>query len=129
MRKPVWLEKIINKLFSKKSGQRGDSLVETLVALTIAALSLTLLAMAISATSAMAKKSEDKLVNVYELENALAAAQPSEDCQGDMTITLSNGTELTLLEDGNGDVVYCVPESQSGTVPVISYTWEGGDDD
>lgn len=119
---------MLSRARAKVANERGDTIVETLVALTIAGLSLLILAMAISTAATLATRSADKLDDEYALESALADAVPNTDCRGTASLTLSNGTAVPLGDAGTEiDVTYCLPQGQSKQIPVISYIAEDGD--
>lgn len=119
------LKKFMETIKSKVTSNTGDTLVEVLVALLIGSLSLTLLAMAISTTMNMTKQSEARLVETYALEDALATATPTSSCQGTVSVTLTDGTEVKLTEE-DLDIAYCLPDDGQMTLkPVISYVVDG----
>ena len=118
----------VEALRSKLSNERGDTIVEVLVALTIGALALTILAMAISVTSSLAGRSQKAMEDEYALETSMAMAQETAGCSGNASISLSDGTEVSLLGEGEHvDLSYCIPEGQSSGTPVVSYRTDGGE--
>ena len=121
----AWIKKKIELAKARIEEERGDTIVEVLVALTIGCLSLTLLAMAISTTSSLARESKTQLEDMYALEGALAEAVPTDDCRGQVEITLSNGTSVKLADE-DFELSYCLPDDgQISQKPVVAYVIEG----
>ena len=115
---------MIKKLAARLNNQRGDTIVEVLVALTVGALALTLLAMAISATSGMAMSGEERMNQLYSMEETLANETPTSECAGTVSILYTNGDSAYLSEE-NPDVSYCLPSvGQVTSIPVVSYKVE-----
>lgn len=112
------MEKLIKKLHSRA----GESIAETLVAVLIAALSLTLLAGAISTSTSVIKKTREKLSDYYD------------DCSGtgDKGVAWMSAESGTALEDGialsMADVTYPIKydityyiNGEFSQAPVVSY--------
>lgn len=99
--------------------QAGETLVETLVAILISALSLVLLASAITSSSNMIRTSNDKLDKYYTENNRLVQRSASD---GDVGITLTvsaDGDSVTRNYADKSPKLY--KNSEAGPVEVIAY--------
>ena len=124
----AYIERITVKIKAKLKSERGDSLVEVLVSLLIGSLSLLMLGMSIAVASNLTADGKDRISEDYAMEDVLAMSSPNPDCQGSVSVTLSDGSEVQLVPEGTLDVSYCLPEDGQATrYPVVSYTAEIGD--
>ena len=122
----------MKKLRLKIKNGRGEALAETLAAMLIAALALTMLAAVISSTGKILQKSQGKL-EAYDRENDKLAAQAEgaaeeetlqvlltvrspADGQGDY-----GGEEVFLRGDRRAEVLYYVNDTLGEDKKVIAY--------
>ena len=87
------MKKLKKRLAARLRGTKGESLAEVLVALLIAALSLTMLASAIFSSSSIINNSKKAMDTYYSNNDELAKQSKSDPDQ----------TNLTLLNDENND--------------------------
>ena len=103
----MFLKRVTKKFHSKA----GESIAETLVALLISALALTMLAGAISAASNMIKISRDKLATYYDQSENMATFKDADT----VTITVS-------LNDVSQDAsIKYVTNTAFNKTPVVAY--------
>ena len=122
----------MKKLGSKLKSSRGEALAETLAALLIAALALTMLAAAISSTGKILQNSQRKL-EAYYRENDKLSAQEEGDAEADairIVLMLSSpaagqgnytGGEVFLTGDRRAGVRYYVNDILGEEKKVIAY--------
>lgn len=104
----------MKKIGKKLCSQAGESIAETLVAVLVIAVALTMLASMISATVSMVKTSEAKMDDYYKANAALE--------------TLDADDPLTISIKGNADVESISVVSAKNDVlskPVIAYRYDG----
>ena len=109
-----------NQLKRKLRSHSGETFAETLVALLVAALALTMLAGAMAASSTLVSKSREKLDRYYSAEEEALNAESSDTGnpvgkEGSISIRESSGT-LNLTYD----IIYYMNDEFSQN-PVISY--------
>lgn len=93
----------MKNIIKKLKSQNGESIVETLVALLISALAITLLAMMIQTSSNLIKKNDEQFTNYIEKENVLVdKAVDTDALNGQVYIT---GTSKIYLIDSNDSTV------------------------
>ena len=106
----------MKKIAKKLRSQTGESIAETLIAVLVIAVALTMLAAMISATADMVKKSEKKMDDYYTANTALE--------------TLSGGTSMSInispdsSEGGSSSIESVSAVYVDNTVlskPVIAY--------
>ena len=105
-----------NLVFYGKRAQAGETLVETLVALLIAALSLTMLAATIMVSANMIRTSKQRLIDYYAKNNELE----------DITVTAESPTATLQLKEGANEVnsytvIYVQNDEAPASVRVIAY--------
>jgi hypothetical protein len=112
--KALWTKK--NCMMRKLRSRAGESIAETLVAVLISALALTMLAGAISAATNAVTKSKTHLDQYYNSQN-------------DDVVTMTNGTagkKVTIKDSDNKviaekNIVYYTNSKTTGDRTVISY--------
>lgn len=103
-------------IVSKKlKGQSGETLTETLVALLIAALALTMLAGMISSTTRIVTQSKTTMKSYYDKNNMIAEQGTTGDSA---TITLALAG---VTGDGKAYLVDVYLNNTLGNTPVVSY--------
>ena len=109
----------MKKLKKKLKSLSGETLTETLAALLIAALALTMLAGAISASSNVINKSRDRLEKYYE-----ANEEPSGVVQRTTGTSVENGITITAegISSQTSNVAYYENDKFSN-MPVIAYKY------
>ena len=121
----------MNWLRLKLKRSRGEALAETLAALLIAALALTMLAAVISSTGKILQKSQGKL-EAYDQENDRLAAQAEEEAEEEtlriiLTVRSSAGQgdymggEVFLTGDRRAEALYYVNDTLGEDKKVIAY--------
>ena len=121
----------MKKLRLKLKSSRGETLVETLAALLIAALALTMLASVIGSTGKILQKSQGKL-EAYDQENDRLAAQAEEEAEEEtlriiLTVRSSAGQgdymggEVFLTGDRRAEALYYVNDTLGEDKKVIAY--------
>ena len=122
----------MKRLGSKLKSGGGEALAETLAALLIAALALTMLAAAISSTGKILQNSQRKL-EVYYRENDKLSAQEEGDAEADairIVLMLSSpaagqgnytGGEVFLTGDRRAEARYYVNDTLGEEKKVIAY--------
>ena len=122
----------MKRLGSKLKSSRGEALAETLAALLIAALALTMLAAAISSTGKILQNSQRKL-EAYYRENDKLSAQEEGDAEADairIVLMLSSpaagqgdhtGGEVFLTGDRRAEARYYVNDALGEEKKVIAY--------
>ena len=113
-----------NFIRKKLSSRRADSIVETLVAILVAALALAILAGMISTASRLIMESQSALDAYYAESNRLTAQ--SGDADGTGYVIVKNYTEqdkvnLILGESASGNPVNLFINKESRDDSVISY--------
>ena len=117
------------RILKKLSSQSGESIGETLVALLIAALALTMLAGAVSSAMNIVTRSKKSMDDYYTVNNAVVARATVQPSKNGLTVNGTvyhpNGLTLTVsgLNSTNDDytVDYWSNQQISGT-QVIAYT-------
>ncbi|MDO5491496.1 MAG: hypothetical protein Q4F96_03740 [Bacillota bacterium] len=108
---------MIEKLKKRIRSRAGETIAETLVALLIAALALTMLAGAVSAASNMIRDSRTALNNYYsKTENVAAFNSAVTQFQG-ISVTGKNGSTMARK---SYDILYVNNDAFAGT-PVYAY--------
>ena len=108
----------MKRLIKKLNSQSGESIAETLFAVLVAAIALTMLAGMITATANMVKKSEDKMDTYYTESRKLEE--------------IGAGSELSLSITGVDDIkiegipVYSAKNGTFQKTPVTAYRPKGG---
>jgi hypothetical protein len=115
------MKNIKERIVSKLKSTAGESLAEVLIALLIAALSMAMLATAISSTAKIVTQSKATMADYYNQNNELDAA-----ATGGAAITIEfDGVRLTDSEDVDGESqtfsVLAFQNTKSSKVPVVSY--------
>lgn len=120
------------RLKAKLRGQSGETIAETLIALLISALALTMLAGAIGAAARVVTRSENKMQAYYQANNALATPGLSDDDTDDdtivnvspgtgtMAVAKSDGTALALADEASLDIQY-TSNNEFSAKPVVAY--------
>ena len=105
------------KIIGKLSGQGGETIVETLIALLISALALMMLAGAVNAGMRLVENSRAHMETYYQENNSLAA-RAAGSASGSLTVSV---TDL-LPKTGDADITvnYWVNDHFSKT-PVVAY--------
>lgn len=110
----------MNRIRRKIQSNTGESIAETLVAVLLIALALTMLAAMISSTANMVKTSETKMSEYYETNAALETfADPDGPIEIAITVTNSSGV-ASSAEIESPQVDYKMNEAFSKT-PVVAY--------
>ena len=114
---------LIRRIRRKLSGTSGESISETLVALLIASLALTMLAGAITSSFSVVTKSRQKLKSYYEsAENLVEISEESEGgTDGSVTVTLDGNTLGTYP-------VVVAENREFERKPVAAYKYSGDGD-
>lgn len=123
------------RLKAKLRGQSGETIAETLIALLISALALTMLAGAIGAAARVVTRSENKMQAYYQANNALATPGLSNDTDDDtdddtkvnvstdtgtMAVAKSDGSPLALADEASLDIQY-TSNNEFSAKPVVAY--------
>lgn len=94
----------MNAVKNKLKSQTGESITETLVALLISALALTMLAGAVGATERIIQSSEKKMEKYYKANNtAIEQTAQKKGTDGTISLTLTDGSgnsKATVLPGG-----------------------------
>lgn len=109
----------MKRLRKKLKSLSGETLTETLVALLIAALALTMLAGAIAASSNVINKSRDRLEKYYEAneaESGVVQRKGGSSVEGGITITAEDISPQTC------DIAY-YENDKFDNYPVIAYKY------
>ena len=109
-------------LLGKFKDRRGESLIETLVAILIAVLSLGLLATAIAASTHMTSGSADTMRKYHNANSAVADHNEASKVSGQGTLVFKEGTKTKYLTADHTDIkVGYYANNESGSVPVVAY--------
>ena len=111
-----------NKLIGKLRSKSGETIGETLIALLISALALTMLASAISHTQNTINVSDKSLEKYYLGENDLVMRKADSELIQSGTLTVNVGA-FTMNEDGSVQADYWYNE-QLPSNKVIAYTYQ-----
>ncbi len=114
---------MMEKVMKKLCGSTGESLAETLIAVLIIAVALTMLASMITATSSLIKKSEDTMDRYYtESEKLETFSAPGSESDPKVTFTVTSVSDPSLRI---GDVpVQYAENTIFSKYPVIAYRSE-----
>ena len=104
----------LKKKLRGRTGKTGETLVETLVAMTVAGLSMIMLAMAISVSTGIIARGSETANNYYSDNSALANASFSS--TGTITVTRTGGGTPPTV-----DVKYNVDSDIPGGGTAVSY--------
>lgn len=114
------MKKMKKKALRKLKSRTGESLVEVLVSLLIAALALTMLASTIATSSKIITQSKDKMEDYYDQNNAMAGQ--SQDGALTAALTIS-GSDVSLTGD-DLSISFSI-NTEVGSTKVVSYWLEG----
>ena len=108
--------------FLKKLKQKnGESLTETLVALLISVLALTLLASMIVVGNKITAESSEKMDSYYAGNSSLSAASDTSDAEGEVSFSVTGVPGFSLVPgEASYNVKYYVNDEFPST-PVVSY--------
>ncbi len=109
----------MKRLRKKLCSRAGESIAETLVALLVAAIALTMLAGMITATANLVKKSEDKMEEYYTKSEPLEKISAGSET---MTLTITCVTPNISISKS----VYPAKNETFQKTPVIAYRSVGG---
>ena len=109
-----------NRVLKKLRGRAGETLAETLVALLIGALSLVMLAGAVSAGSNMINNSKKKLTDYYSANQKIVTKESKSDTLG---ITIYEDGTDTGIGTTNAEAYYFLND-EFGSKAVISYSYK-----
>lgn len=109
--------RIAEKLKQKVCSRAGESIAETMVALLIAALALTMLAGAVTSASKMINTGRERLDNYYTQTNEMVTFTDGRTMVNGITIKGSGGSKFS---QDSYTIVYVKNSAFSGT-PVVSY--------
>ena len=111
---------IFSRIRCRMHDRKGDSIAEALIALTIAALSLVMLATMIASGSKFVQQSENYMRDFYQAENSMFNTSV-----GSGTYTLrQSGTSVTGLATTSGNVNYY--SYSAGGETIFAYSVSGG---
>ena len=110
----------MNRIRRKIQSNTGESIAETLVAVLLIALALTMLAAMISSTANMVKTSETKMNEYYKanaaLETFAASVEPI-----DVAITVTNSSGVASSAEIESPKVDCISNNAFSKTPVVAY--------
>jgi hypothetical protein len=125
--------KAADRLCKKLKSQSGESISETLVAVLIAALALTMLAMAISSSLGIVTQAREKLDNYYQKADSLVKREASAALPSGTTVTLTitntGGVPLrnkpvnSIGSDGTSDKIVCYINDEYENLTVLAYDY------
>ena len=113
----IKMEKISTSIKKKIGSRSGETIAETLIALLIAALALTMLAGAISYAFNMIRESRRNLEAYYDTANDMASLSGG----SDKTVTVSWSADESLKKSYT---VTCVENTAFRGIKVASYKYE-----
>ncbi len=116
------MERVINKIRNCS----GETIGETLVALLIGALALTMLAGAVASGARIIIRSREKMTEYYSNNNKITTEDTSV-ATGPLTVSLKEGSNTVYLKEDKNDVtVLSYTNSTFERNHVISYSSTGG---
>lgn len=111
------------RLRAKLQSRAGESISETLVAMLVAALALTMLAGAITTSRDIIMRTRERLDVYYTAANQLAAHQTGEIVSGSAAVQIrEDASQITFVNENNGVVNVTYYKNQEfEKTPVVAY--------